>query len=475
MLTTMIIVFLVGYLLIALEHPLKINKAGTALLTGTILWVLYTLGAPQFIPTASAEEFKLFLDSFPFIKELPYADQCTRFIIDHQILDSIGEIAETLIFLIGAMITVELVDSHGGFMFITNRITTNNKRKLLFVIAAITFFMSAVLDNLTTSIVMVMLIRKLIGNYKERWIFGSIIVIAANSGGAWSPIGDVTTIMLWMKGNVSAADLIGSLLLPCIVSLVIPVLFVSRWLKGSLPEAGPVETGSSQPDYISDGESRAILFLGCALLVAVPVFKSVTHLPPYMGMVTALGIMWVFTELMYRRKRNIEESIKGRVAKVLKHIDMSTILFFLGILMAVAALESAGILTGFATGLNEHLHDVYAIDTLIGILSSVVDNVPLVAASMGMYPIPDAAAVAASADPAYAAMFVQDGAFWHLLAYCAGVGGSLLIIGSAAGVVAMGLENIDFMWYLRKISLLAFVGYLAGIGVFMLEMLFLGA
>ena len=196
MLTTMIIVFLIGYLLIALEHPLKINKAGTALLTGTILWVLYTFGAPQFIPTASAEEFKLFLDAFPFIKDLPYADQCIRFVIDHQILDSIGEIAETLIFLIGAMITVELVDSHGGFMFITNRITTYSKRKLLFVIATITFFMSAVLDNLTTSIVMVMLIRKLIGNYKERWIFGSIIVIAANSGGAWSPIGDVTTIML---------------------------------------------------------------------------------------------------------------------------------------------------------------------------------------------------------------------------------------------------------------------------------------
>ena len=301
-----------------------------------------------------------------------------------------------------------------------------------------------------------------------------MIVIAANSGGAWSPIGDVTTIMLWMKGNVSSAKLIESLLLPCLVSLVIPLVIASRWLKGSLPETDPADAGSSQPDYISDGESRAILFLGCALLVAVPVFKSVTHLPPYMGMVTALGIMWVFTELMYRRKRNIEESIKCRVAKVLKHIDMSTILFFLGILMAVAALESAGILSGFATGLNEHLHNVYAINTLIGILSSVVDNVPLVAASMGMYPIPDAAAVAASADPTYAAMFVQDGVFWHLLAYCAGVGGSLLIIGSAAGVVAMGLENINFVWYFKKISLMAFVGYLAGIGVCMLEVFLFG-
>ena len=277
----------------------------------------------------------------------------------------------------------------------------------------------------------------------------------------------VVLAALWIPGRWSRSVLKGYL-------LVIPLVIASRWLKGSLPETDPADAGSSQPDYISDGESRAILFLGCALLVAVPVFKSVTHLPPYMGMVTALGIMWVFTELMYRRKRNIEESIKCRVAKVLKHIDMSTILFFLGILMAVAALESAGILSGFATGLNEHLHNVYAINTLIGILSSVVDNVPLVAASMGMYPIPDAAAVAASADPTYAAMFVQDGVFWHLLAYCAGVGGSLLIIGSAAGVVAMGLENINFVWYFKKISLMAFVGYLAGIGVYMLEVFLFG-
>ena len=470
----MIIVFLIGYLLIALEHPLKINKAGTALLTGTILWVLYTFGAPQFILTASAEEFKLFLDAFPFIKDLPYADQCIRFVIDHQILDSIGEIAETLIFLIGAMITVELVDSHGGFMFITNRITTNSKRKLLFVIATITFFMSAVLDNLTTSIVMVMLIRKLIGNYKERWIFGSIIVIAANSGGAWSPIGDVTTIMLWMKGNVSSAKLIESLLLPCLVALVIPLVIASRWLKGSLPETDPADAGSSQPDYISDGESRAILFLGCALLVAVPVFKSVTHLPPYMGMVTALGIMWVFTELMYRRKRNIEESIKCRVTKVLKHIDMPTILFFLGILMAVGALQTGGVLTDMADWLDKNVHEVFTIAGAIGILSSVVDNVPLVAACMGMYPVADVATAAASADPAFAQSFVADGLFWHLLTYCAGVGGSLLIIGSAAGVVAMGLEKINFGWYFKKITWLAFAGYASGILVILAEHLLIG-
>ena len=408
MITTMLILFVVGYAFIAFEHKTGINKSAIALLMCGILWSIFSLEYPSALPGL------------------------TQTTVSDEILRHLGSTCEILVFLIGAMTIVDLIDFHGGFEFITRRITTRRKVRLLWLVALLTFFMSALLDNMTT------------------------------------------TIMLWMKGNVSSAKLIESLLLPCLVSLVIPLLIASRWLKGSLPETDPADAGSSQPDYISDGESRAILFLGCALLVAVPVFKSVTHLPPYMGMVTALGIMWVFTELMYRRKRNIEESIKCRVAKVLKHIDMSTILFFLGILMAVAALESAGILSGFATGLNEHLHNVYAINTLIGILSSVVDNVPLVAASMGMYPIPDAAAVAASADPTYAAMFVQDGVFWHLLAYCAGVGGSLLIIGSAAGVVAMGLENINFVWYFKKISLMAFVGYLAGIGVCMLEVFLFG-
>ena len=403
MITTMLILFVVGYAFIAFEHKTGINKSAIALLMCGILWSIFSLEYPSALPGL------------------------TQTTVSDEILRHLGSTCEILVFLIGAMTIVDLIDFHGGFEFITRRITTRRKVRLLWLVALLTFFMSALLDN-----------------------------------------------MLWMKGNVSSAKLIESLLLPCLVALVIPLVIASRWLKGSLPETDPADAGSSQPDYISDGESRAILFLGCALLVAVPVFKSVTHLPPYMGMVTALGIMWVFTELMYRRKRNIEESIKCRVAKVLKHIDMSTILFFLGILMAVAALESAGILSGFATGLNEHLHNVYAINTLIGILSSVVDNVPLVAASMGMYPIPDAAAVAASADPTYAAMFVQDGVFWHLLAYCAGVGGSLLIIGSAAGVVAMGLENINFVWYFKKISLMAFVGYLAGIGVCMLEVFLFG-
>jgi len=440
----MILIFVLGYLCIALEHKLRIDKAAIALLMCGALWtVLSLLGNDAQIGT--------------------------------QLIEQLGDTSEILFFLIGAMTIVELIDRHGGFHVITDHIKTRNKRKLLWLLSIITFFMSAVLDNMTTTIIMIMLLRRMISGQKERWIFASVIVIAANSGGAWSPIGDVTTIMLWMRGNVTSTALMGTLFVPCIVSVVIPTAIAIRYIRNE--DAAPVDESTFEaelPAGVGPRLSKFILITGVLSLLFVPVFKSITHLPPYMGMMVSLGVMWVLTEIIYDRKRGIEESIKCRVAKVLKHIDMSTILFFLGILMAVAALESAGILSGFATGLNEHLHNVYAINTLIGILSSVVDNVPLVAASMGMYPIPDAAAVAASADPTYAAMFVQDGVFWHLLAYCAGVGGSLLIIGSAAGVVAMGLENINFVWYFKKISLMAFVGYLAGIGVYMLEVFLFG-
>ncbi|WP_279179420.1 sodium:proton antiporter NhaD [Parabacteroides johnsonii] len=475
MLTTMIIVFLVGYLLIALEHPLKINKAGTALLTGTILWVLYTLGAPQFIPAASAEEFKLFLDAFPFMKDLPYADQCIRFVIDHQILSSIGEIAETLVFLIGAMITVELIDSHGGFLFITNRITTNSKRKLLFVIATITFFMSAVLDNLTTSIVMVMLIRKLVGDYKERWVFGSIIVIAANSGGAWSPIGDVTTIMLWVRGNISTAATIPHLFLPSFVSALVPVLIISRSLHGKVPPPNAFEEdrGNLLLKVLKANEKLAILCIGVFCLLFVPVFKTITHLPPFMGILMGVGILWVFTELMYRRTP-INEDLKLRLSKVVSRIDGATLMFFLGILLAVDALRCSGVLGSFSLWLDDTIGNVYAVNLIIGTLSAIVDNVPLVAGAIGMYPVASDAMVATAADPAYMAHFVQDGVFWQFLAYCAGVGGSMLIIGSAAGVVVMGLEGINFIWYLKRISLLALAGYLSGAAVYILQNVLLG-
>lgn len=441
----MILIFVLGYVFIAMEHRLNVNKSAVALLLCGILWSILSLFSTRIDPSLTHEA------------------------VSTQLIEFLGEACEIIVFLIGAMTIVDLIDSHGGFEIITRKITTRRKTRLLWLVAGITFFMSAVLDNMTTTIIMVMLLRRMISNYKERWIFASLIVIAANSGGAWSPIGDITTIMLWMKGNVSALKLVESLLLPSMVSVVVPTWIATRFLKGVIQEQQTNEVATFRPNFITGKESRTILFLGTGMLVLVPVFKSVVGLPPYMGVMIGLGVIWVYTELMYRKKRDVEESIKNRVSKIIKHIDMPTILFFLGILMAVSALQSAGILGALADGLNEHLHNAYAINVLIGMLSAVVDNVPLVAASMGMYPVPDAAALAASSDPAFLANFVQDGIFWHLQAYCAGIGGSMLIIGSAAGVVAMGLERINFMWYLKNISLLALLGYFSGIAVFMLE------
>lgn len=475
MLTVMICVFLLGYLFIALEHPIKINKAGTALLTGTILWVLYTFAAPGLIPSASAEEFKEFLNANPAIASLPFVEQATHFVVEHQILDSIGEIAETLIFLIGAMITVELIDAHGGFMFITNRITTNQKRKLLVLVACITFFMSAILDNLTTSIVMVMLMRKLLGNYKERWVFGSIIIIAANSGGAWSPIGDVTTIMLWVRGNISSSATIPHLILPSLVSAMVPVLIMMRFLHGKVtpPNAFADYENDELLKELRTKEKLSILILGVFCLIFVPIFKTITHLPPFMGILMGMGVLWVYTELMYK-KNVVSEDRKLRLSKIVRRIDGATLLFFLGILLAVDALRCSGILTNFAFWLDETVGNVYAVNLIIGALSSIVDNVPLVAGAIGMYPVATDALLATAADPAYMANFVQDGIFWQFLAYCAGVGGSMLIIGSAAGVVVMGLERINFIWYLKNISLIALLGYLAGAGVYILQNVIFG-
>ena len=441
----MIILFLVGYLMIALEHPLKINKAGTALLLGTILWVMYSRLAP--LPT-----------------------------IEQELLHSVGEIAETLIFLIGAMITVELIDSHGGFTFITRYITTTDKRKLLLAIATITFFLSAVLDNLTTSIVMIMLLRKLVGNYKERWVFGSIIIIAANSGGAWSPIGDVTTIMLWVRGNISTSATIPNLILPSIVSALVPVLFAMRFLHGKVTPPRVIAGGDENNallEKLLPKTKLSILILGLFCLLFVPIFKTITHLPPFMGILLGVGVLWLYTERMYARTP-VDEELKLRLSKVVHRIDGTTLLFFLGILLAVDALRCVGILGDFALWLDQSVGNVYVVNLIIGTLSAIVDNVPLVAGAMGMYPVATDAIIAAAPDPAYMMNFAQDGVFWQFLAYCAGVGGSMLIIGSAAGVVVMGLERINFIWYLKNISLLALLGYLAGAGVYVLQNMLLG-
>ncbi|MBO5400016.1 MAG: sodium:proton antiporter NhaD [Alistipes sp.] len=443
MIPVLLIIFIIGYACIAIEHKIKIDKAATALFMFGAIWSAYAL--------------------------LSGSDNVTGELLEH-----LGSTCETLIFLIGAMTIVDLIDTHGGFGIITERITTRNKLLLVWLLAFITFFMSAVLDNMTTTIIMVMMMRRIIPDARERWIFAGVIIIAANSGGAWSPIGDVTTIMLWMRGNVTAQSIIIYLILPCLVSVVIPIVMATRMLRGGEQTLPPRDNSITLPDGIGKRFSRSVLYAGVAGLLFVPVFKSITGLPPYIGMMLSLGIVWILTEWAYdHKKRGMEEEAKNRVSKVLKNIDMPTILFFLGILMSVAGLQSAGMLHSAADFLDKNIHEVFTITSIVGILSSVIDNVPLVAACMGMYPVADAASVAASVDPAYAEMFLPDGLFWLLLTYCAGVGGSILIIGSAAGVVAMGLEKIDFTWYLKHISLMALVGYLAGIAVIFVESILL--
>lgn len=459
MFTAIVIVFIIGYLCIALEHPLKVDKTATALVLGMILWLLYALGADSIVPVVSGEHFSKFVSEHPSLAGEPLHKQAIEYILNVDIIEQLGEITQTLFFLIGAMTIVELIDVHGGFRIITDRITTRNKRSLLWIICLTTFFMSAVLDNLTTSIVMIMLLRKLISDQKERWIYAGAVVIAANSGGAWSPIGDVTTIMLWVKGNVTAASLITYVLVPSLVSMILPISIISLQLKGNLAHTEAIETKES---FVTSRERSTIFFLGVGGLIFVPIFKSITHLPPFVGILLVLGILWIYMEMFYNRK-HLERAQEHRLPQVISRIDLSSILFFLGILMAVAVLQTSGILRGLSSWLDETLHNIFLIDLIIGILSSVVDNVPMVAGAIGMYPVAEVGATG------YAANFVVDGFFWELLSYTAGVGGSILIIGSAAGVIAMGLEKINFGWYLKKFSWLALLGYLAGAFVYLLE------
>lgn len=368
------------------------------------------------------------------------------------------DISSILFFLLGAMTIVELVDAHEGFSVITDRIKTTNKVKLMWILSLLTFFFSAVLDNLTTSIVMVSLLRKLIDDKETRWIFAGIVIIAANAGGAWSPIGDITTTMLWIGNQLTADVIVTNLIVPSLACLVVPLGILSFTMKGNV-ERPAVKKDSKDPT--SPGERKLVFIMGVAGLLFVPVFKTVTHLPPFMGMMLSLGMMWVITEIIHRSK-NHEDRDQLSVIGVLRKIDSASVLFFLGILLAVASLQEIGHLITAAAWLRDTMGDVYAINVVIGFLSAIVDNVPLVAASMGMYDI------APATSTGWEGFFTQNGIFWQFLAYCAGTGGSALIIGSAAGVAVMGLERIDFVWYLKKISLLAIAGYLAGAGVFWL-------
>lgn len=434
-------VFVVGYAFIATESLTKINKAAIALLMLVGCWTLYMCDPSQFL--------QLMHPDFVATDHQQMMDKITIIIQEH-----LGDTSTTLFFLMGAMTIVEIVDQNGGFNWVRNVMKTKSKRALLWRIAFLTFFLSAILDNLTTSIVMIMILRKLVSDHKDRIIYASLVIIAANSGGAFSPIGDVTTIMLWNKGLITALGVICEILIPSIISMVIPALIMQFMLKGDLDMPASNEAAEASVSDFSSAERKTVFVLGVGGLMFVPVFKALTGLPPFVGILLVLGVLWTATELFYRNlHRSADaEGTQKRVTKLLKRVDMSTILFFLGILMAVSCLAEVGVLQSLGKGLNVAFDgNHYMVTGIIGVLSSIVDNVPLVAGCMGMYP------VAPTGDMAV------DGVFWQLLAYCAGVGGSMLIIGSAAGVVVMGLEKITFGWYMKHISWIAFVGYIAGI------------
>lgn len=449
-----IAVFILGYTAIALEHNIKIDKAGSALVTGVLCWAIFVLGSDSVAPHLE-HTFKNWLDHEAGI------NNSLSYFFEHRLLHHLSEIASILFFLLGAMTIVELIDAHEGFTIITNKITTNNKVKLLWIIGILSFFFSAALDNLTTTIVMISLLRKIVSDKQTRWLFVGIVVIAANAGGAWSPIGDVTTTMLWIKGQLpDVPQLITNIIVPSIVTLVIPLTILSFTMKGNV-ERPLVDSDSESHLTTTKFERNTIFALGLGGLIFVPIFKTVTHLPPFMGMMLSLGIMWIVTELMHNSK-NKEQKQELSVIGVLQKIDVPSVLFFLGILLAVSALQEVGHLNIMAQYLDEKMRNVFTINIAIGLLSAIVDNVPLVAAAQGMYDIVDPNTLSQMADPEWSKNFIPNGIFWQFLAYCAGTGGSALIIGSAAGVAAMGLEKIDFVWYLKKISLLAIAGYIGG-------------
>lgn len=414
------IIFIVGYLAIAFEHPIKINKTASALLVGTICWTVYAMSGTE------------------------------SHAIQESLSHHLAAIAEILFFLLGAMTIVELIDAHQGFKIITDQISSKKSVVLLWTVGFLAFFLSAALDNLTTAIVMVSLLRKIISDADQRKFFAGIVIIAANAGGAWSPIGDVTTTMLWIGGQITATNIMQSLFIPSLVSLVIPLIYLSYTMRGQTIDNQAIE----ESDFVETTlkERNTMFFVGLGTLLFVPVFKTVTHLPPYMGMMLGLGIVWVVGEVLHSKKDE-EDRQPFTASHALSKIDSSSILFFLGILLAIGCLESTGLLQSLAVSMNDTIGNQDLIILLIGLASAIVDNVPLVAATMGMYDINS---------------FPTDHRIWEFLAYCAGTGGSILIIGSAAGVAVMGMEKIDFIWYLKRISLLALLGYFAGAGVYLL-------
>jgi Na+/H+ antiporter NhaD/arsenite permease-like protein len=449
MLILIVTIFVIGYVFIALEHTVNINKTASALLTGIFCWTFLIFATPSesllssdlFARTLQMLKVELGESAFNALTPLEQYREFALF----ELTQHLSSIAQIIFFLLGAMTIVELIDAHHGFQFITDRIKTKHPASLLWIVCLVTFFLSSILDNLTTAIVMVSLCRKLIQEKQMRMFFAGMIIIASNAGGAWTPIGDITTTMLWIGGRISTLGIMEILFLPSIICLLVPLIFLTFTMKGSVipPER------AKKSELVGGG--KLMLFLGVGGLMSVPVFKTITHLPPYLGMLLALGIIWVVSELIHRDLDETERK-KYTASGALSRVDVPSVLFFLGILLAVAALESAFLLQNFAQLLADVFGDNRIIITLIGVLSAVIDNVPLVAASMGMYS-PE--------------VYPMDHMIWEYLAYCAGTGGSMLIIGSAAGVAVMGMEKIDFMWYTRKISLIAALGYFSGAIVYL--------
>ncbi len=438
-------VFSLGYLAIIAEHKINVDKAASALMTGVLCWTLYIVFSPQLVEVSLLPHW--FTEHH---SHKPALELVTTWVGEHQLLTSLGEIASILFFLLGAMTIVELVDAYGGFTLITNRIQSHSTVKLLWIIGVIAFFMSAALDNLTTTIVMISLIRKLISDREERLFFAGIIVVSANAGGAWSPIGDVTTTMLWIGGQITTSNIIPSLIVPSLICMLVPLLFLSVRLRGQHITGSDNTCPLEQVD-VSRRHRNIIFCCGVGGLLFVPVFKTITHLPPFMGMLLSLSVLWVVSE-MIDSERDQATSSHHNIVAVLKRVDGASILFFLGILLAVASLQATGILQMLANQLDQSFGNMDLIIFLIGLLSAVIDNVPLVAAAMGMYDM---------------SVFPTDDHIWQYLALAAGTGGSCLIIGSAAGVAAMGMERINFFWYLRKITPLAFMGYVASSAYFL--------
>ena len=464
----MIVVFVIGYAFITVEHTVKVDKAAIALVTGILCWTIYVFGKEEIVNLDKVKDYAEteFSNIYPdeIIQTSESVNKTPVEIIQHyvtevQLFEILSEISSILFFLMGAMTIVEIIDLHGGFRVVTDRIKTTSKLKLFWILGFVSFFFSALLDNLTTSIIMVSLTRKFIADKNDRWFFLGMIIIAANAGGAWSPIGDVTTTMLWIGQQITTYEVVTKLIMPSLVCLIVPLIIMSPKVKGTFnrPDTDLMETSH----HTTKSQRNLVFFSGVAGLLFVPFFKSITHYPPFMGMMLSLGCIWLLTDILHR-KDNKEDRRYFSAYHALEKMDVPTLLFFLGILLAVGSLQAAGQLGQMAIFLDNEIgtdtnNGVYLISLIIGLLSAIVDNVPLVAAAIGMYPLEDTG------------FFQQDGLFWQFLAYCAGTGGSALIIGSAAGVAIMGLEKIPFFWYMRKISLYAIVGYFFGAAAYILQ------